>query len=323
MHSSLKAAAVAVLFAACGGESESAKRPSVVAELPGATSGLIADHGDLFWFDAVNVFRVSTAGGVPAPFHTNDCGPHYGFAVDASSVYLGTCTRHGAEQRLISRSRRDGSDTTLFDGGALDVATLDDDLFAVHCNGGLTHVPPGGASPVAVDVLGPDTCATNVDVSGGRVLVQDSWSSEGPRVVSVDPFTGESLILGFGRVLAVDAGAVFLGHARSCEGCDPYSGIEEIVAVSPSGGAELVVASAASDHHQLRGAASDGQSLYFSEVDLHTGSGSLQRVGVDGSAKAVLLSDLAWPDQVAVDGRAVYYWEGEDEGPGRLMRLAR
>jgi hypothetical protein len=280
---------------------------------------LIWDRGELFWYGDrdLAVLRVSEAGGEPVAVHENDCGPLYGFALDATRLYAGTC----GQQVLISRPRAAGPAETIVDRGeitisALDVARLGSALYFVHCGPGLVRVPARGGERTSFD-LGMD-CAIHVDVSGDRLIVQGG--SDEP-VISVNADGGDMVGLGLGSVVATDFAHVFLG-LHACGDPDAcFGSYREIVAVVPDGSEAARVVQPSSPSHSLSAAASDGRFLYVVEInDMDPPVGSLFRVPVGGGTKNQLATGLVRPGPIAVGGGSVFFWTGSE--PATLQRMS-
>jgi hypothetical protein len=194
-----------LLIAGCSGTVQNGTSLGVAPgddlEDPFSLGHFWADHGDLFWSDALSVYRLSESGGAVETLFKNDCGPLYGFGIDESNVYYGTCTGSGATQRmsLVAWSRSGGS-TLVLDAnhGALAAAPLGDSVYSVLCSTSRRARKDGtGASDLAIPPGAPSLgCSTFIDPAGTKLVIQGSHN------LLLDSDTGSFVSVPDGRVVA-------------------------------------------------------------------------------------------------------------------------
>jgi len=284
----------ALLVASCGGTVQNGTSLGVVPggdlQDPFSLGHFWADHGDLFWSDTSSVYRLSESGGAVEALFENDCGPLYGFGVDESSVYCGTCTGSGATQQesLVAWSRSGGS-TVVLDAneGALAAAPLGDYVYSVLCG---THrrarKDGAGASVLTIPPGAPSVgCSTFIDPAGTNLIIQGSHN------LLLDPDAGSFVSVPDGRVVArSDRYLVIHEHDRlavvtTAGGAE----VREVSSDVGDTGANFNVLAAALDGGRLYWAAQNGSTIHA--VDLPDGADSaliqrphpVLRLAADGS----------------------------------------
>jgi hypothetical protein len=295
--------ALAVSALGCGG-AEQNPTPSVVAQADLSNLGsarLIVDHGELFWNDNVRVSRVSMDGGTPSVVHENVCGgPLYGFAVDADSVYMGTCTG-------LSAFRRTNGQETVLDTGTfvLDVAKTSEGFAYVSCgsNAGLHLLGPTGGPGETISV---GFCAYGVTTVGDHLVVL----GEGPAIDVVDLSTKQVVSLGTLDVLGADTQRAFVARDRGSSGI-------EILALDPQ---DASLTPVIDRQPTLCGTgASDGRNLYFAVTGSDAAHCTIRRVPIAGGSAEVLAANRPTPVAgIATDGDFVYWLE---PSANRVMKL--
>jgi hypothetical protein len=296
---------LAVSAFGCGG-TEQGKTPSVVAQVDLSqldSSRLIVDHGELFWNDAVRVYRVNTEGGTPSVVHENVCGPLYGFAVDADSVYMGTCADlSGSSMGLSAFGRTNGQETVLDTADyALDAAKTPSGFAYVSCGsqGGLHLLGPTGGPGQA---LSPGFCTYGVLTVGNDLVVF------GGQAVVVDLQTKQIVPVGTLDVLGADSQRAFVAR-------DNGSNSTEILALNPQDASLARVIDGEPAHCGT--AASDGSNLYLAVIGSDADHCTILRAPVAGGSAVVLAADRPRVASIATDGDFIYWIE---QSANRVMK---
>jgi hypothetical protein len=293
-------AALVVLAASalgCGG-AQGGTTPSVVAQTDLSdlvSSRLIVDHGELFWNDALRVYRVNTEGGKPSIVHENACGPLYGFAVDADGVYMGMCADpSGSATGLSAFGRKSGQETVLDTGGfALDAAKTSVGFAYVSCdaNAGLHLL---GATGGPGETISTGFCTYGVTAVGDHLVVF------GAGVVVFDLPTKQVVPLATMAVLGADTQRAFVARDTGSNGF-------QILALDPQ---DASLAPVIDKEPTLCGTgASDGRSLYFAVAGSDAEHCTILRAPVAGGPADVLAEDRPTVANIATDGDFIYWLE--------------
>jgi hypothetical protein len=251
------------------------------------------------------VYRVSTNGGTPSVVHENVCGPLYGFAVDADSVYMGTCADPSVSSPTLSAFGRKNGQETILDTGTfvLDVAKTSDGFAYVSCDAhaGLHLL---GATGGPGQTIPTDFCAYGVTTVGDHLVVF------GGAVVVLDLPTKQVVPLGTTLdVLGADTQRAFVARDTGSNGI-------EILALDPQDASLAPVI----DHEPtLCGtAASDGRNLYFAVTGSDADHCTILRAPVAGGSAGVLAEDRPTVASIATDGDYIYWLE---KSANRVMKL--
>jgi len=274
---------------------------------------LAQDDSFLYWTDTyATVYRTSKTTGETAPLYDQAAVP-VGIAVDDASVYWADSkgiwstpkTSFSENATLVANVISGGHDLAIDDVGIY-WSEEGPAIYAAHKYG-------NGETGSALWEGDADTSQV---------------ASDGLRVY----FTADDGLLH--AVALGDGGAVVTGTANAAgsNGLALYSGSVywSVSASSPSGGsvwgastAALSATDVASDQPYPYGVASDGVTLFWSNVPYNGGDGAkILSCGLGSCTPTVLATGMSGPFAVVVDDVAVY-WTDNQSPNGRLWRLAK
>lgn len=171
--------------------------------------------------------------------------------------------------------------------------TSSGEIFEVPLDGGApVTVVPADAGDLAIDAANIYWTVSRPETNGGAIMERS--------LAGGDPIVLASTTRRPGAI-AVDGESVYYTAVDQ-------SGVGEIARVPIGGGETVVLAPAENDPQDLT---VGGGSAYWSSPNVGTCSGALRSVPVAGGSPTTVYSG-PWPDDLATDGRELYYAERQD-----------